>query len=223
MCRNGSRLHDSDRGALTCRLRRTTLCKTPQSTHQHCTNRTYAYLGTRSPFSLPSRKATQSSSLDTVGSSPNTSSPTGAPAMASRSLLQGFVTVSLRRSTTGAEEAPGAAAAAAGVVVVVVVVVAGGSWVVTVTAVRVWQRICVGTATATLLVLFMAVFLLVLLPGPVVLLATLRFLFRCALPRPTMRPGILCPFGDTSAPRDVVPVAAVTAAARAAVNMLAEI
>lgn len=56
------------------------------------------HLGTSSPFSFPSSIATHSSSLDTVGSSPKTSSPTLAPDMAALSLLHGRVTVSLRKS-----------------------------------------------------------------------------------------------------------------------------
>src|SRR5215212_6607188 len=48
--------------------------------------------------SLPSRSATNLSSRSTVGSSPNTSSPTGASSIARRMPSVGLVTVSLRRS-----------------------------------------------------------------------------------------------------------------------------
>src|SRR3954471_14257567 len=54
--------------------------------------------GTNRAASLPSRAATVSSSLLTVGSSPKTSSPTGASLMAARMAGVGRVTVSLRRS-----------------------------------------------------------------------------------------------------------------------------
>lgn len=152
---------------------------------------------------MPSRKATQSSSLDTVGSSPNTSSPTDAPAMASRSRLQGFVTVSLRRSTTGAEEAQEVAAAPEGLAAAAVV---GGPWVVTVTAVRACWRICAWTVTRLALVLVLAVFL-----ARLVVLPPLRFLLRSALARPARRPGImLCPCG-ASGPRAADAAAAVRA------------
>src|SRR5438128_6135925 len=50
--------------------------------------------------SLPSESATRSSNLFTVGSSPKTSSPTSAAAMAARMPAVGLVTVSLRRSIT---------------------------------------------------------------------------------------------------------------------------
>src|SRR5215207_790282 len=50
--------------------------------------------------SLPSRSATYSSNLFTVGSSPKTSSPTGASSIARRIPSVGRVTVSLRRSIT---------------------------------------------------------------------------------------------------------------------------
>src|SRR5918998_4541296 len=48
--------------------------------------------------SLPRSSATYSSKRLTVGSSPKTSSPTAAPAIARRIPSVGFVTVSLRRS-----------------------------------------------------------------------------------------------------------------------------
>src|SRR5215203_2405518 len=51
--------------------------------------------------SLPSNPATYSSSRFTVGSSPNTSSPTGASSIARRIPSVGRVTVSLRRSING--------------------------------------------------------------------------------------------------------------------------
>src|SRR5215212_3409224 len=51
--------------------------------------------------SLPSRSATYLSSRSTVGSSPNTSSPTGASSITRRMLSVGLVTVSLRRSIKG--------------------------------------------------------------------------------------------------------------------------
>src|ERR687898_1037391 len=57
--------------------------------------------GAYSAASLPSRSATYSSSLFTVGSSPNTSSPTGASNIARRIASVGRVTVSLRRSIKG--------------------------------------------------------------------------------------------------------------------------
>src|SRR5215207_5406287 len=50
--------------------------------------------------SLPSRSATYSSNLFTVGSSPKTSSPTGASSIARRIPSVGRVSVSLRRSIT---------------------------------------------------------------------------------------------------------------------------
>ena len=58
-------------------------------------------LGTKSAASLPASAAQRRSSSITVGSSPNTSSPTTASAMARRMAGVGRVTVSLRRSTTG--------------------------------------------------------------------------------------------------------------------------
>src|SRR5690606_32783599 len=58
-------------------------------------------LGRKSAASLPSRNAAFSSRARTVGSSPKTSSPTAARAMASRIASVGWVTVSLRRSMTG--------------------------------------------------------------------------------------------------------------------------
>src|ERR687884_157052 len=57
--------------------------------------------GAYSAASLPSRSATSSSSRFTVGSSPNTSSPTGASSIARLIPSVGRVTVSLRRSITG--------------------------------------------------------------------------------------------------------------------------
>src|SRR5215203_1502274 len=57
--------------------------------------------GAYSAASFPSRSATYSSSRFTVGSSPNTSSPTGASSIARRIPSVGRVTVSLRRSITG--------------------------------------------------------------------------------------------------------------------------
>ena len=54
--------------------------------------------GTKSAASLPSMPAMRSSSWRTVGSSPKTSSPTSAAAMAARIAGVGRVTVSLRRS-----------------------------------------------------------------------------------------------------------------------------
>ena len=53
---------------------------------------------TNSPASLPSSSAARSSSALTVGSSPQTSSPTSAAAIARRIAAVGFVTVSERRS-----------------------------------------------------------------------------------------------------------------------------
>src|SRR5262245_27214026 len=55
---------------------------------------------TNSPASLPSRSAAVASSRSTVGSSPHTSSPTGARAIASRISGVGMVRVSDRRSLT---------------------------------------------------------------------------------------------------------------------------
>src|SRR5438270_10992582 len=55
-------------------------------------------LGAQSAASLPSRSATRSCRRLTVGSSPYTSSPTSAVAMAARIGSVGRVTVSLRRS-----------------------------------------------------------------------------------------------------------------------------
>src|SRR5687767_13309347 len=57
--------------------------------------------GAYSAASLPSKSATYSSSPFTVGSSPKTSSPTGASSIARRIPSVGRVTVSLRRSITG--------------------------------------------------------------------------------------------------------------------------
>src|SRR6185437_11856407 len=54
--------------------------------------------GKKSPASMPNRSAQASCSRFTVGSSPKTSSPTSARAMASRIAGVGWVTVSLRRS-----------------------------------------------------------------------------------------------------------------------------
>src|SRR5437899_12431585 len=58
--------------------------------------------GTKSAASLPKISAARRSSLLTVGSSRYTSSPTSASAMARRMDGVGRVTVSLRKSTTGA-------------------------------------------------------------------------------------------------------------------------
>ena len=55
-------------------------------------------LETSSPASLPSSSAERSSSARTVGSSPKTSSPTSASAIARRMAGEGRVTVSERRS-----------------------------------------------------------------------------------------------------------------------------
>ena len=55
-------------------------------------------LGTKTAASFPKTRAIVSSSLCTVGSSPKTSSPTSARAIASRIFCVGRVTVSLRRS-----------------------------------------------------------------------------------------------------------------------------
>ena len=60
-----------------------------------------APLATNSPASLPRSEAARSSSSMTVGSSPNTSSPTSASAIARRMAGVGLVTVSLRRSMRG--------------------------------------------------------------------------------------------------------------------------
>ena len=54
---------------------------------------------TKSPAAFPSRSAASASSRLTVGSSSQTSSPTGARAMASRISGVGSVSVSERRST----------------------------------------------------------------------------------------------------------------------------
>jgi hypothetical protein len=55
--------------------------------------------GKKSAASMPKRRAISSCRRFTVGSSPKTSSPTTADAMASRMPGEGWVTVSLRRST----------------------------------------------------------------------------------------------------------------------------
>ena len=55
---------------------------------------------TKRPASFPNRSAATASRRLTVGSSPKTSSPTSASAMARRISGVGLVTVSLRRSTT---------------------------------------------------------------------------------------------------------------------------
>ncbi len=57
-------------------------------------------VGVKSAASWPKRSATRSSRADTVGSSPYTSSPTSARAIAWRIGSVGRVTVSLRRSIT---------------------------------------------------------------------------------------------------------------------------
>ena len=57
-------------------------------------------VGVKSAASLPKRPATFSSRARTVGSSPYTSSPTSAEAIAARMASVGLVTVSLRRSIT---------------------------------------------------------------------------------------------------------------------------
>src|SRR5690606_15508305 len=62
--------------------------------------------GTNSAASFPSRAAAISCSRLTVGSSPYTSSPTGALAIAWRMASVGCVTVSDRRSITGITNAP---------------------------------------------------------------------------------------------------------------------
>src|SRR6185312_5175444 len=56
-------------------------------------------LGTNRAASLPIMAAARCSSLFTVGSSPYTSSPTSASAIAARIAAEGRVTVSLRKST----------------------------------------------------------------------------------------------------------------------------
>src|SRR6185369_4394331 len=58
-------------------------------------------VGTNSAASNPSSAAIFSCSALTLGSSPNTSSPRGAAAMALRMATVGCVTVSLRKSTIG--------------------------------------------------------------------------------------------------------------------------
>ena len=55
-------------------------------------------LATNSPASLPSSSAARASRALTVGSSPNTSSPSSASAIARRMAGVGWVTVSERRS-----------------------------------------------------------------------------------------------------------------------------
>jgi hypothetical protein len=61
-------------------------------------------VGTNSPASSPNNSAVRRSSSLTVGSSPNTSSPTAAAVIAASIPGVGLVTVSLRRSIMGAEE-----------------------------------------------------------------------------------------------------------------------
>src|SRR5687768_15771380 len=61
-------------------------------------------VGTNSPASFPRRSAAYSCNEFTVGSSPNTSSPTGASAIALRISGVGRVTVSERRSMRSAKE-----------------------------------------------------------------------------------------------------------------------
>src|SRR5919109_5457335 len=61
---------------------------------------------TKSPASLPSRSAAAASSRWIVGSSPQTSSPTSARAMASRISGVGSVSVSERRSTISCTRSP---------------------------------------------------------------------------------------------------------------------
>src|SRR6185437_16209857 len=56
--------------------------------------------GVNSAASKPSSEATSACNASTVGSSPKTSSPTSASAIACRMPADGLVTVSLRRSTT---------------------------------------------------------------------------------------------------------------------------
>src|SRR5687767_8150719 len=58
-------------------------------------------VGTKRAASKPSISAICACSALTLGSSPNTSSPSGAASMASRIAAVGRVTVSLRRSTRG--------------------------------------------------------------------------------------------------------------------------
>jgi len=58
-------------------------------------------LGKNNAVSKPKRSATTPWSSLTVGSSPYTSSPTGAAAIAARMPGEGWVTVSLRRSIGG--------------------------------------------------------------------------------------------------------------------------
>src|SRR5258706_2188631 len=55
-------------------------------------------LGRNSPASIPTISATRACRAFTVGSSPKTSSPTSAAAIAARIPAEGLVTVSLRRS-----------------------------------------------------------------------------------------------------------------------------
>lgn len=66
-------------------------------------------VGTNRAASLPSSAAMRDSSSFTVGSSPNTSSPTSASAMARRMPSLGLVSVSDRRSTTRSTPAGGVA------------------------------------------------------------------------------------------------------------------
>jgi hypothetical protein len=61
-------------------------------------------LETNRPASFPTRSAAIASSRLIVGSSPNTSSPTSAVAIASRMAGVGRVTVSLRKSMNGIDE-----------------------------------------------------------------------------------------------------------------------
>ena len=61
---------------------------------------------TNNPAGNPRSAATSASSALTVGSSPYTSSPTSASAIAIRMPALGRVIVSLRRSTTGAAHTP---------------------------------------------------------------------------------------------------------------------
>jgi hypothetical protein len=63
--------------------------------------------GKNRPAALPARAAVMASRALTVGSSPQTSSPTGARVIAASMAGEGRVTVSLRRSTKpSAEEGP---------------------------------------------------------------------------------------------------------------------
>jgi len=55
--------------------------------------------GTNRPASLPNSSAASASKCATLGSSPRTSSPTSASAIATRICAVGLVTVSLRMST----------------------------------------------------------------------------------------------------------------------------